>query len=108
MDTIQTITLVVLGALLGTVGQGSRAVVGIKKEMDAAKDAQTAGKANWFNGKELGVSLMIGAIAGSLAAIAQYGPDLVITKDLLFGLAGAGYAGADFIGGLMQKWLPKT
>jgi hypothetical protein len=110
MDTIQTITLIALGALLGTIGQAIRAVVGIKKEIDAANQAKAAGMQvpDWFNGKELGVSLLIGALAGSLAAILQYGKDLEITKDLLFGLVGAGYAGADFIGGVMQKWLPKT
>jgi hypothetical protein len=27
---------------------------------------------------------------------------------MLIGFLAAGYAGADFIGGLMQKWLPKS
>jgi len=110
MDAIQTLTFVALGALLGAAGQGLRAVVGIKKELDEARDAKSAGTPvpNWFNGKELGVSLLLGAIAGILAAIAEYAPDVEISKDLLFGLAGAGYAGSDFINGLMQKWLPKT
>jgi hypothetical protein len=106
MDTAQTLALLALGGLLGAAGQGLRVVVGIKKEIDRANlesPRKTAG--DWFDGKELGISFLLGAVAGILAAASQYAPDLVITRDLLFGFAAAGYAGADFIGGLMQKWL---
>lgn len=105
MDIIQTLTLVSLGAVLGATGQGVRAAIGIKKEMD---DAKTSGKKDWFNGKELGVSFILGAVAGILAALTQYGPTVELTKSLLFGFVAAGYSGADFIGGLMQKWLPSS
>jgi len=107
MDAIQTLTFVVLGALLGAAGQGVRAVMGIKKEID---DAKKGGKtvSDWFDAKELVISFILGAVAGILAAISQYGSDVQLTKNLLFGLLAAGYAGADFIGGVMQKWLPSS
>ena len=108
MDTVQTLALIALGALLGAIGQGTRALVGIKKEMDDAKAATAAGKPtpDWFNGKELGFSFLLGAIAGVLAAVLQLEPGATPTRDMLLGFAGAGYAGADFIGGAMQKWMP--
>jgi hypothetical protein len=106
MDAGQTLTFVALGALLGAAGQGARTVVGLKKEI---VDARGAGKTvgEWFDGRELLVSFVLGSVAGILAAIWQYGPDVQITRDLLLGFAGAGYAGADFIGGLMDKWTAK-
>jgi len=109
MDASQALVLVTLGILLGLAGQGLRAVVGIKKELDDAKEAKQANPnlpvPNWFNGKELGFSLLIGGLAGGLAAVLQYGPDIDISKELLFGFVGAGYAGADFITGVTQKWI---
>lgn len=105
MDSSQALTFVALGALLGAAGQGVRAVVGIKKEIDHAR---SAGKtvSDWFDGKELSLSFVLGAIAGILAAISQYAPDVQVSRNLLFGLAAAGYSGADFIDGIIQKWLP--
>src|SRR5260370_13055854 len=105
MDPNQTLTFVALGALLGAAGQGARAVIGIKKEIDQAK---STGKtvSDWFDGKELSLSFVLGAIAGILAAISQYGPDVQVSSNLMFGLSAAGYSGADFIDGIMQKWLP--
>ena len=104
MDATQTLTFVALGALLGAAGQGVRAVVGIKKEIEAANLANKTSR-DWFNGKELLVSFIIGALAGILAAILHYAADVKLTKELLLGLLAAGYSGADFIGGFMQKWV---
>ena len=49
---------------------------------------------------------ILGALAGALAAVTLYTADLTITRELLMGFVVAGYAGADFIGGLIRKWLP--
>jgi hypothetical protein len=105
MNAGQTLTFVLLGALLGAAGQGARVVVGLKKEV---VDARETGKtvAQWFDGRELLLSFVLGSVAGVVAAISQYAPDVAITKSLLLGFAAAGYAGADFIGGLMEKWIP--
>jgi putative chitinase len=105
MDAAQTLTFVALGALLGAVGQGARAVVGLKKEILNARATQRTVD-QWFDGRELLISFVLGAVAGVLAAIWQYAPDVRITKNLLLGFAAAGYAGADFIGGLMERWIP--
>ena len=100
MAAIQALTFIGLGALLGAVGQGVRAVVGIKKELDSRQP-------EWFNGKELGMSFLLGAVAGCVAALSQYEPNIPISKELLIGFAAAGYAGADFLAGLMQRWMPQ-
>lgn len=105
MDAGQTLTFIALGAVLGAAGQGARVIVGLKKEIASAREAKRTVD-QWFDARELSVSLMLGAVAGVLAAIWQYGATVQITKSLLLGFAAAGYAGADFIGGLMDKWLP--
>jgi len=107
MESSQTLTFILLGALLGAAGQGARAIVGLKKEIVAAR---SSGKkvGEWFDGRELLLSFVLGAVAGVLAAIWQYEPNVQITRSLLLGFAGAGYAGADFISGLMDKWIPAT
>lgn len=107
MDATRTLTFVALGTLLGAAGQGLRAVIGIKKEIEDPKNANKTVK-DWFDGKEFAISFILGAVAGILAALTQYGPTVELTKNLLFGFVAAGYSGADFIGGIMQKWLPST
>lgn len=107
MNASQTLTFVALGALLGAAGQGVRAVIGIMKEIDDAKKTNKTVR-DWFDAKELVISFLLGAIAGILAAVSQYASDVHLTKNLLFGFLAAGYSGADFIGGVMKKWLPAT
>lgn len=107
MDTTHTLTFVALGALLGLAGQGVRAVIGIKKEIDDPKNANKTVN-EWFDGKEMTISFILGAVAGILAALTQYASNVELTKNLLFGFVAAGYSGADFIGGFMQKWLPSN
>jgi len=99
VDAIQALTFIGLGAIVGALGQGARAAVGIKKELDSRQS-------QWFNGRELGISFLLGAVAGGVAALAQYGPNVEVTKEMLLGFAAAGYAGADFVAGMMQKWVP--
>jgi hypothetical protein len=106
MDSIQTLTFIALGAVLGAAGQGIRAIMGIKKEIEKAKANGTTAQ-DWFDAKELYISIALGGIAGIGAAISVYQSEVQLSKDLLIGFLAAGYAGADFIGGLMQKWLPK-
>jgi hypothetical protein len=98
-------TLLLCG-LLGLLGQGVRAAVGLKKAMgQGAPDQQSE-----FNAAYLLFSLMIGFIAGILAALA-IGLTNLITIDLndmkvLLGIAAAGYAGADFIENTFSIILP--
>jgi len=62
---------------------------------------------NWFYVRELSIKLLLGAIAGILAALAEFKPDLVYYRKCLLELAAAGYAGSDFISGIMSKWQSK-
>lgn len=107
MDAIQTLSFVALGGLLGAIGQALRAAIGIKKEWEDPKNSGKRMK-EWFDTKEFVISFILGAIAGILAALSEYASDVHLTKNLLFGFLAAGYAGADFIGGLMKKLLPAT
>jgi hypothetical protein len=106
MDPIATLAFIVLGMLLGAVGQGVRVIVGIKKQFDLAGQGGTPD--DWFQWKKLlfslVISLVIGGIAGSLSAIYFIGTTLSST--LLLGFIAAGYAGTDFIEGFMKTELP--
>jgi hypothetical protein len=92
--------LLVLGGLMGMVGQGVRAIAGLKKMND---DAQSSGasSADLFVASRLIVSLLIGFIAGIIAAL-SLGLDKLMQIDannfqLLLGIAAAGYSGTDLI-----------
>lgn len=104
MDAYGALTYVVLGSFLGAVGQGARAIIGIKKEFETASLSQKEWK-DWFDLKELMLSLMIGAIAGSFGAVLLLGS--AIDREFLLTLIAAGYAGADFIEGFMKARVPK-
>jgi hypothetical protein len=94
-----------IGTLLGAAGQVARAAVGLKKEMDAAAAASPQKKWDeWFDARQLLVSVLFGAVAGVLASVAMMGAE--IDKKFLLGCLAAGYAGSDFIEGFMSKNLP--
>lgn len=102
MEVDAAILYVVLGVILGAVGQGARAIIGIKKAADAAGREKKFEE--WFELKRLLFSLIIGAIAGCLAAIVLLGGP--VNREFLLGLVAAGYAGTDFIEGLISKYTP--
>ncbi|MCC7565433.1 MAG: hypothetical protein KO206_04030 [Methanomicrobiaceae archaeon] len=103
MDVSIALVYVILGAILGAVGQGARAIVGVKKRADEAAEKREEMK-DWFDLNYLLYSLILGAIAGVLAAVLLLGTE--ITREVLLGLVAAGYAGADFIEGLTERYLP--
>lgn len=109
MGTWSAVGYVVLGGLLGAVGQGLRVVVGIKKNYD-----ELAG-----TGRKLGdvwdpsrmvtsfvIAFAIGAIAGILGIISFWGQH--VTRELIITVLGIGYAGTDFIEGFMKKAADKA
>ena len=112
-DTHQTFTAVAaiqglsLGAILGAAGQSVRTIVGLKKAAESASAAGSTLKQE-FDGSKLLVSLLIGAVAGILAALPFVSEVGSLTSQTLIALLGAGYAGADFIEGFMSKALPST
>ena len=95
-----------LGIVLGAAGQMIRAVAGLKKASDSAA-AQHRSLADCLSPSRLVVSLMIGAVAGMLGAIALgLDPTRPMDVDKLLALLGFGYAGADFIDAFMSKAVP--
>jgi hypothetical protein len=102
MTNMDLLGFLLVGALLGAAGQGARLVVGLKKEMAAAKAAGNRAGA-WFDRHEFVVSFVLGAVAGVAAAVSQYEANVEVTRSLLLGFAGAGYSGADFFGGLLKR-----
>lgn len=98
MTVCEVTMFILLGAFLGMVGQVTRVIVGIKKNLDKASQENCW---DWFNPKQLVISLMIGGVAGTLAAISLLGEE--VGKQTLLTLVAIGYAGADFIEGFMKQ-----
>ncbi len=106
------INLLLLGGLLGAVGQGVRAIVGLKKAYDAALANQQA-FSEVFKPGVLVFSLVVGFVAGALGALTTL-PDPCVAgnrcdaleKEALLALLAIGYAGTDFIEGFVRKHLP--
>lgn len=108
MENIYTITAYIfLGSFLGMVGQSIRIIVGIKKKCDDAFH-QCKEMKDWFDSKRLIVSLIIGAVAGSLGAISMLDTTTKINKEYLIMLISIGYTGTDFIEGLIKTRFPQS
>jgi len=101
-NAVQWMQLLGLGGLAGALGQGARTIVGLKKTNDAAGAANVSTR-EMIDGSRMIVSLAIGFIAGALAAIGIVDDLSVIPAEQIFALTAAGYAGADFIEGLISR-----
>jgi predicted chitinase len=111
VPTVGSILLaLLLCGLLGVLGQGVRAIVGLKNA--GALNSTTPSEQAEFSLAYLVLSLMIGFIAGVLAGVAL-NLENIITVDpgnwkLLLGIAGSGYIGADFIENTMSVVIPAS
>jgi hypothetical protein len=109
MGATDWVLTLILGGILGMLGQGIRVVIGLKKTNELAVNE---GKkfSDLFQGNTLGISLLIGFIAGALAMIGVTGSMEVKnpSKELIVTILGAGYAGTDFIEGFIKKSLPAS
>ena len=103
MLAVQWIYIIAVGLLMGSIGQTMRIVVGLKKATDQAGSNQQS-FTDVFQPATLLVSLLIGGIAGALAAIITAKPDVAMSTETLLGLAAAGYSGADFVEGFMARF----
>ncbi len=104
MDVRTALINVLLGMVLGMIGQGIRIVVGLKKAHDSR------GNKDFKEIMEISrmlISLLIGAVAGGLAAVTIFESDQV-TKELMLSIVAVGYSGADFIEGFMRRNLPAS
>jgi hypothetical protein len=104
-DPARILIALLLTGLLGMIGQGTRAIVGLKKMNDDAAQ-QNASTADLFVAARLVVSLLIGFVAGIAAGLALGIDKITSIKvadiNMLLGIAAAGYAGTDFI----ESFLP--
>lgn len=111
MGATDWVSILILGGILGMIGQGIRVVAGLKKVNDRAL-AEGKSFGLLFDSSTLALSLLIGFIAGALAIIGMTGgtetviPANALTKDIIVTIIGAGYAGTDFIEGFVKKSLP--
>jgi hypothetical protein len=105
MNGAEIINLVIVGGLLGLLGQGIRMAVGLKKLSDAnaAKPFEPNETADT---SRLRTSLFIGAVAGALYLLV-HGKQQEYAPDFIFTVIAAGYAGADFIEGFFNTYLNK-
>jgi hypothetical protein len=87
-----------IGGVMGLVGQGARAALGLKKMNDLAID-QDLGWNDVFVASRLIVSLIIGFLAGVIAAVTLGVENIstAFTPDMLTKLAAAGYIGTDAV-----------
>ena len=110
MDPSNMVMQLLLGGMLGMLGQGMRVIVGLKKVHDKALQDRVE-FAVVFSGAALLTSLLIGFVAGDLAMISATELCKACTaeecKKLVIPLLAAGYAGTDFIEGFIKKYLPK-
>jgi len=109
MEATELVITLILGGILGMIGQGIRVIAGLKKVNDQAiqEDKKFT---DFFQGSTLGISLLIGFIAGALAIIGLTGGTMVLTpsREIILTIIGAGYAGTDFIEGFIKKNLPAS
>lgn len=95
-----------LGGLLGAVGQGLRAIIGLKKARAVAVQ-EGRGFAETFEPGGLMLSLAIGFVAGVLGLLSlDLGDGTRIAMQQVVTLIAIGYAGTDFIEGFMQRTVP--
>jgi predicted chitinase len=104
----QALSAILLCGLLGALGQGVRAVVGLKNA--GSLNTTTPSSQTSFNVSYFVLSMMIGFIAGILAGIGL-GLDTFVKLDLgnlkpLLGVIGSGYLGADFVENSLSLVLP--
>jgi hypothetical protein len=106
MTTTEIINVIIAGGLLGTLGQGIRMAIGLKKLSDVNSVKGLLANEQ-INGTRILISLFIGFVAGSLFLLVK-GTGNLSEKDFIFSVIATGYSGADFIEGLFRTYLPTT
>jgi hypothetical protein len=109
LPTSEIINSLLLGGFLGTIGQGIRAAMGIKKmkEVNTMPDVPNSD----FNINRLIGTLLLGFVAGVLATLPFFKENFSVrpiwTQQVILTLIAAGYAGVDFIEGFLKTYLPE-
>ena len=106
-DSGNVLVTLLLCGLMGLVGQGIRAAVGLKSAMGAGATQQTT-----FNAAYFFLSMMIGFVAGIVAGLVIGLSNLtkinLADMKVLLGIAASGYAGADFIENAFSIIIPNA
>ncbi|OCX52486.1 hypothetical protein BEL04_13570 [Mucilaginibacter sp. PPCGB 2223] len=107
--TTNLIGQILLGGLLGVIGQGVRVIVGlIKLRTDNQAKTLANQPTDDFSWNRFLLSLFIGFIAGALTAIIKGAPEPGQTSNqYLITVLAAGYAGVDAIEGIFKPYLSK-
>jgi putative chitinase len=93
----EVLSALALAGMLGSAGQTVRAIGGLKKMSDSARGKGVA-MFDEFSPSRFVVSLVVGFVAGLVAALALDPSKLNFhDNQVLLGLAAAGYGGTDFI-----------
>lgn len=98
------VTVLLLGALLGGLGQLLRAVIGVKKAWDAA--ASDAKFSDVFNTQHFLVTLALGLVVGVITGLFTAFVLTVqghLSREQILLLVASGYAGSDALEGLFTK-----
>lgn len=100
MAAIDVLGALALAGTLGAAGQAVRAVGGLKKMSDQAR-ASGVGTFENFQTSRFVISLIVGFVAGMVAALSLGLSKLMAANadntELFLGLAAAGYGGTDFL-----------
>jgi len=109
MDTTVLINEILLGGLLGVLGQGIRMAVGLNKlHTSNVTKALNNEDADNFSVSRLILSIFIGFIAGAIALLIKGGSITDANKtEYIFAIMAAGYSGADFIEGIFKTYISK-
>jgi hypothetical protein len=112
MTITEIINNVLAGGMLGSLGQGVRIAVGLKKfNQDNAASASQGKPVEEFSTSRLLISIFIGFVAGAVGMLVkgssladkdhQYSTEAIIT------IIAIGYSGADFIEGVFNTYINK-
>lgn len=102
LNAVGWLQVIGLGGAIGVLGQGIRAIVGLKKLNDSASGT-TASLGDLIQPSRIWISFGIGFIAGALAAVSLITDLAHVSTQQIFMLMAAGYSGADFVEGFMSR-----
>ena len=115
MTLEQWAALAAYGALFGLIGQALRTAMGLRK-LHQEQATTPGGFDAAFSTKQIVISLLLGGLAGIMAAITLLGvpgnADLeayktggAISASFITSIIAAGYAGGDFLEGIIKSHL---
>lgn len=115
MTLEQWAALAAFGALFGLIGQALRTAMGLRK-LQQEHAGEEGGFDKAFDTKQLGISMLLGGLAGIMAAVTMlavpgnseleaYTTGGAISSAFITSMIAAGYAGGDFLEGIIKSHL---